>query len=182
MRLVSDAEGVKLVGRARRAIERSLEGPPESREPEDRNLAVSADGVFVTVTIDGLLRGCIGYVSPGLDVDSAVARAAVGAATGDSRFEPVRRDELPRLSLHVSLLGPAEPVSSPDAIEVGRDGVVVELGGRRGLLLPRVAEERGWSSERLVAEACRKAGLAEDAWRLEGAILSRFEAQELSEC
>jgi hypothetical protein len=76
------------------------------------------------------------------------------------------------------VLGPIEPIDplDPDAIIVGRHGLVVERGTHRGLLLPQVAPEWGWTRDQLLAQTCRKAGLAEDAWR-HGARVYRFEAE-----
>ena len=64
----------------------------------------------------------------------------------------------------------------PDAFSVGEHGLVVEEGGRRGLLLPQVATEWGWTAEQFLRQTCVKAGLPPDAWR-RGARLFRFEAE-----
>ena len=84
--------------------------------------------------------------------------------------------ELAELSIEVSLLGPLEPVSSSAEVEIGRHGLVIERGRRRGLLLPQVACEWGWDAETFLAQTCRKAGLPLDAWR-SGARIWRFEAE-----
>ena len=84
--------------------------------------------------------------------------------------------ELPLLSVDVSVLTPLEPVTDLERIEVGRHGLVVTRGGRRGLLLPQVAVEWGWSRDEFLRQTCRKAGLPADAWQHDAAI-SVFETR-----
>jgi uncharacterized protein (TIGR00296 family) len=106
-----------------------------------------------------------------------VARVAISAAREDPRFEPVRPAELDDLDVEVSVLGPLEAIDPGDAgaIEIGRHGLVVEQGPRRGLLLPQVATEWGWGPEEFLSQTCAKAGLPPDAWR-RGARVYRFAA------
>ena len=137
-------------------------------------------GAFVTLRAADTLRGCIGQIEPGESLVETVARVAEAAATEDPRFPPVQADELPNLVFEVSVLGPLEPCSGPQALEVGRHGVVVDSGGRRGLLLPQVAVEWGWDSHTFAAKTCEKAGLKPDAWTRD-ATLFRFEADVFSE-
>jgi AmmeMemoRadiSam system protein A len=141
-----------------------------------------ASGVFVTVKTDGELRGCLGTLECRQDLPHEVARCAADAASIDPRFDPVSRDELPRLSVEVSVLGALVPVDppAPEGVVVGRDGLVVEQGHRRGLLLPQVATERGWSPEQFLRQTCVKAGLSPDAWQ-RGALVYRFEADVFGE-
>ena len=145
-------------------------GPPAAR----------GGGAFVTLRIDGRLRGCVGRVAPERPLDETVRDAARAAAAEDPRFAPLRPAELARVVIEVSVLGALEPCAGPEALAVGRHGVLVEQGGRRGLLLPRVAVEQGWSAPTLVSQACAKAGLRPDAWR-RGATLFRFEAEVFAE-
>ena len=152
-----------VVGRASEPA--TLEDPPP------------ASGVFVTLKKDGLLRGCIGTVECRQPLAEEIARVAVCAAREDPRFPPVTPVELPRLVVEISVLGPLERIDprAPDAIVVGRHGLVVEQGWHRGLLLPQVAPEWGWDRDEFLARTCRKAGLPPDAWR-RGADVYRFEA------
>jgi len=102
------------------------------------------------------------------------------ACSADPRFPAVSGAELETLDVEISILGPLEPIASPDDIEIGRHGLVVELGHRRGLLLPQVATEWRWTQQAFVQHACRKAGLSQDAWR-KRAALWRFEAEVFRE-
>ncbi len=132
-------------------------------------------GVFTTLYLDGDLRGCVGYVVPVAPLYRAVAETACAAAFEDSRFLPVTKEEAPRLEVSLSVLSRLFPIS-PEAVEVGRHGLIISLGGRRGLLLPQVAVEQGWDRETFLEQTCRKAGLPLDAWR-KGATIEAFSAE-----
>lgn len=120
---------------------------------------------FVTLTEDGELRGCMGILDPDRPVHDSVAEAAACATRTDPRFRPVTPDELPRLEVDVSVLGPMVLLDDPLSWRLGIDGIVVQLGGRRGLLLPEVAEENGLDRVAMLDIATRKAGLSRGAWR-----------------
>jgi AmmeMemoRadiSam system protein A len=109
-----------------------------------------------------------------------VARMAVAAAIEDGRFEPVTRAELDHLSIEVSALSPLQPIR-PEEVEVGRHGLLVTLGGRRGVLLPQVPKEHGWDRETFLVHTCRKAGLSDDAWKRPGVELLAFTADVFGE-
>jgi AmmeMemoRadiSam system protein A len=136
-----------------------------------------ASGAFVTLKRGGQLRGCIGTLQCRGPLAEEIARVAASAALEDPRFPPLKEAELDGLDVEVSVLGPLEDVNpfDPDAIEIGRHGLVVEEGRRRGLLLPQVATEWGWDREQFLAQTCVKAGLPADAWR-RGARVYRFAA------
>lgn len=138
----------------------------------------SASGVFVTLKRGGELRGCLGTLELRGDLAAQVARCAGDSATRDPRFPPVTVDEAPGMTIEISVLGPLERIdpADPAAIEIGRHGLVVEDGPRRGLLLPQVAVEWGWSREQFLRQTCHKAGLPPDAWQ-QGARVFRFTAE-----
>jgi AmmeMemoRadiSam system protein A len=139
-------------------------------------------GVFVTLRrrVDDDLRGCVGIVEPRYPLGEAVRRAAVSAALEDPRFAPVSIGELPSLIVHVSVMGPLAPCA-PDAVEVGRHGVVIRHEGRSALFLPQVAAEQGWDREALLRQLCRKAGLPANAWRDPRSQLFVFETETYEE-
>lgn len=99
----------------------------------------------------------------------------------DPRFDPVAPAEVRHLSVEISVLGPREPVYARDDVVVGRHGLLVEKGWRRGLLLPQVAVEWRWDAATFIAQTCHKAGLPTDAWPDRGAALFRFEAEVFGE-
>lgn len=177
---LSDRARAVLLGIARRAVECHLEGAPfepSVREPE----LLQPRGAFVTLkTADEELRGCIGHLSPEVPLAQTVARVAVAAATEDPRFAPVQRDELDTLHVDVSVLSAYEPIA-PEAIEVGRHGLLIRGRGRSGLLLPQVAPEHGLDRDAFLAAVCRKAGLPKDAWRDPECALYGFTAVVFAE-
>jgi AmmeMemoRadiSam system protein B/AmmeMemoRadiSam system protein A len=147
--------------------------------PEDAVLKGNC-GAFVTITKEGMLRGCIGYVLPVMPLYRAVSQAAVSAATKDARFPPVSPSELDKLHLEISVLTPPRPVKDVSEIQVGKDGLIVRMGNRSGLLLPQVASSRGWNRTTFLEETCRKAGLPADAWK-SGAQIYAFNARVFEE-
>jgi uncharacterized protein len=137
-------------------------------------------GAFVTLTIDGELRGCMGR----LDFDRSLAEnvvAAAAAVTRDPRFPPLQAWELPTVRVEVSAITEPLPIPGPEAFDVTHHGIVVERGYRRALLLPQVARERGWDARRTLRAVCEKAGLDSDAWQRPEARLSVFVAHETIE-
>ena len=159
------ADEKQLLDIARRSIRRLVETLtlPLVRGVSARLLR--PQGTFVTLRKNGALRGCRGTVEPALPLGQAVGALAVQAAFNDRRFAPLQASELGELRIEVSLLSALTPVRSPDAIVVGRDGLVLRSDGHTGVFLPEVAIEQGWSRGSLLEEIGLKAGLARDAWR-----------------
>jgi AmmeMemoRadiSam system protein A len=149
---------------ARRAISESISRLPLFDVPPVSASLDRPAGAFVTLYREGHLRGCIGRIEPVEPLAKTVAHCAVGAAFHDPRFTPVVADELSLLVIEISVLSPAKPIR-PEAVEVGLHGLVVSREQFHGVLLPKVAAERGWTSQRFLEETCRKAGLPPDAWR-----------------
>ena len=133
-------------------------------------------GAFVTLTLDGSLRGCIGTIEGTCPLIEAVLRNARAAACEDPRFAPVGPDEVDALELEISALTPLQPVAGPEDIDVGRHGVVLEYGPRRAVFLPQVATEQGWDRITMLGHLSLKAGLAPNAWQ-DGARFQVFEAE-----
>ncbi|PYR94027.1 MAG: AMMECR1 domain-containing protein [Acidobacteria bacterium] len=144
----------------------------------DVPLHTGASGAFVTLKRNGELRGCLGTLECRRPLEEEVARLAASTSHQDPRFEPVRSWELADLHFEVSVLGPLEAIDprALDAFVIGRHGLVVEQGSRRGLLLPQVATEWKWNREEFLAHTCRKAGLPGDAWQ-RAASVYRFDAE-----
>ncbi|MHB1354490.1 MAG: AmmeMemoRadiSam system protein A [Anaerolineae bacterium] len=140
--------------------------PPIELTPEMRPRA----GVFVSLHLGGELRGCIGTIAPTqATVAQEIIANAISAATRDPRFPPVSPDELDGLEISVDVLGEFEPILSASELDPKRFGVIVELGYRRGLLLPDL--EGVDTVEYQVEIALRKAGIRPQ----EPYKLSRFE-------
>jgi hypothetical protein len=138
-------------------------------------------GVFVTLTRHGQLRGCIGRIVPEGTLVRLTSAMAIEAATKDPRFPPLTVNELKDLELEVSVLTPMKPVPGPDAIVVGRDGVLMRLGDRGAVFLPQVAPQQGWNRTEMLEQLSEKAGLPAGAWRDPRAKFSVFQADVFSE-
>ena len=168
-----------LLDLARRALEARVErrSPP----PVERGGALDWEcGAFVTIHCHGELRGCLGRIEVDAPLAETITHLAAVVSDSDPRFAPVSPHELPDIDLEISVLTPEREIQSIDEIEIGRHGVVIEQGRRRGLLLPQVATEHGWDRETFVGHACLKASLPRDAWR-HGARVFVFEAQVFGE-
>lgn len=171
-------ERAALLRRARAAIEAAVAGTPlPSANDEERGLLSAQHGLFVTVRHRGELRGCRGILEPIGPLYEAVAEIARLSATDDPRFPPVRPDELPGLTLDVSILYERRPISGPDEIVLGRDGLLLTHRGHRGFLLPQVAVEHHLDAPTFLDRLCNKAGLPDGAWREPGAKIEAFEVE-----
>lgn len=129
---------------------------------------------FVTLTEDDALRGCMGVLDEDRPLSASVARAATLAAVSDPRFRQVELAEIGRLHIEVSILGPMHALADPLSFRSGVDGVIVERGERRGLLLPEVATMADMDPQRMLETCCRKAGLPPEAWSDPGTRVSAF--------
>jgi uncharacterized protein len=173
--MLADHDRALLIGLARESILCAVMGAP-APVPPVADVCQRSAGAFVTLTTRGELRGCIGQTEPDDPIGALIVHCAAAAALADPRFPPVSRDELESLAVEISVLTQPEAVISIDEIEVGRHGLIVEQGRNRGLLLPQVATEHGWSRDEFLSHTCRKAGLPVDAWR-RGAQIFCFEAE-----
>ncbi len=174
----SAEERAALVRLAHESIESALQGREIAMEAPTAHLQ-EPRGVFTTLYLKGELRGCVGYVLPVGSVYRAVAETARAAAFDDGRFGPVSRDEAPQLEIELSILSPPQKIQ-PEAIEIGRHGLLITMGGRRGLLLPQVPVEHAWDRVTFLEQTCRKAGLPRDAWE-KGATIEAFTAEVFGE-
>lgn len=169
-----------LLSLARETIQSRFNGTPlPSPEPEDPKL-LEPRGAFVTLKIDGRLRGCIGHVIGVAPLWQAVRDNAIAAAFEDPRFDPLQADEMEHTHIEISALTPLQRVDFNEVV-VGRDGILVERGMARGLLLPQVAAEFGWDRETFLDHTCRKAGLDPGCWRHPDTVISIFSAQVFGE-
>jgi bacillithiol synthase len=157
-------------------------GTPLPAVPEAAALG-RPGAAFVTIRAGDTLRGCLGHVAADRPLGAVVRDMTVAAARDDPRFPPVTAEELPALTLEISVL--TEPATlapvDPACIAIGRDGLMVQRGHRSGVLLPQVATDQGWDGERFLAACCRKADLPPDAWREPGVGVFTFQADVFAE-
>jgi len=181
--VLNDEQRRQLLKLARTSIESVLSGgSPAITESEFDETLRKPAGAFVTLrTKHGDLRGCIGSIRAVEPLFRAVVSSALSAAFRDPRFLPVRRDEMAKLELEISVMGPIEMVRQTDEIEVGRDGLIISRGRYAGLLLPQVATEYGWGRQTFLDQTCIKAGLEPGAWRNEQTRIEKFSAEVFGE-
>lgn len=181
---LTDQEKQTLLRLARHTLETFLE---TGRAPEDLSdfeitSALKEDlGAFVTLKIDNRLRGCIGYLKGIQPLYKAVMENTISAASRDPRFPPVQSKEASKIHMEISVLSPLVRVLDLEEIKVGRDGLIITLGGRRGTLLPQVPVEYGWSRQEFLEHTCMKAGLPRDAYKKTATVIERYSAQVFSE-
>jgi AmmeMemoRadiSam system protein A len=176
--MTSDRDRRRLLDVARSALIHHVSARrPAGTDPDTQARQAAA---FVSLHVRGELRGCIGRLEPDAPLWQVIAECARAAATKDPRFSPLVEAELADVEIEISILGPCEPIRSPDDIEIGRHGLLVEQGPRRGLLLPQVATAWRWTARTFLEQTCRKAGLPADSWQ-HGAVLWRFEAEVFGE-
>jgi AmmeMemoRadiSam system protein A len=161
---LDESEQALLIKIARESIVAVLENrrPPAFDVPDGK--LTDQGAAFVTLTISGQLRGCIGYTEAFMPLAQCVSDCAISAAVRDPRFRPLTKAEYDKISVEISVLTPLVDVSDVDEIKVGRDGLMITKNGRRGLLLPQVATDNGWDRGTFLINTCRKAGLPDDAW------------------
>ena len=180
-------EGKFLIHLARNTVKTYLETGKTVKAPENTPKKLFEQcGVFVTINSlengEKKLRGCIGYPYPTSPLVEAVIDSAVSAATRDPRFYPLSLSELDKVVFEVSVLTPPEEVEVGNPkeylakIKVGEDGLIVEKGGYKGLLLPQVPVEWEWCEEEFLCQCCVKAGLPPDSWLIEGTKIYKFQA------
>jgi AmmeMemoRadiSam system protein A len=137
-------------------------------------------GAFVTLKVNDQLRGCIGYPLPYKPLWETIADVAISAATQDFRFESLKLEELPNTKIEISVLSLPKPIKDIMEIKVGKHGIIISKGPRKGLLLPQVPVEWNWDLETYLSHGCLKAGLDEDEWK-KGVEIEIFSAQVFSE-
>ncbi|MEM3672983.1 MAG: TIGR00296 family protein [Candidatus Bathyarchaeia archaeon] len=180
-------EGKLLVKLAREAVEEYLKTGKKISVPKDiSKKLLQPCGVFVTINSvrndEKELRGCIGYPYPTTPLAQAVIESAISSATQDPRFYPLSLSELNHVVFEVSVLTPPELIrvnktnEYPSKIKIGEDGLIVERGLFKGLLLPQVPVEWEWDEEEFLCQCCIKAGLPPDSWLLKDTKIYKFQA------
>ena len=183
--MLSLEQGKKLVQAARKAVTSKIEEKHFElegfREPS---------GVFVTIHgyPGNELRGCIGFPEPIFPLNRALVQAARAAAFSDPRFRPLQKEDLDNVIFEVSILTKPELIKVKKSedykkeIEIGKDGLVAECEGYRGLLLPQVAPEHSMDQEEFLCCTCEKAGLSSEAWKdVKSVRIYKFQTQIFKE-
>jgi len=185
-------EGIFLVELARKAVEEYLKSRKRIGVPRNiHEKFLQPCGVFVTINSikngEKELRGCIGYPYATTPLAQAIIESAISSATQDPRFYPMSLSELDNVVFEVSVLTPPQlieaekPNGYPSKIKVGKDGLIVERGIFKGLLLPQVPVEWEWDEEEFLCQCCIKAGLPPDHWLLKDTKIYKFQCEIFAE-
>jgi len=184
----TEEEGERLISVARETIEARLFGretPQRDASPVSPRYGEKR-GTFVTLTVDGGLRGCIGHIVPTESVLDGVKENALNAAFRDPRFPPLSPEEWVRVRVEVSILTDPRPLrydTWPDLLEnlrPGVDGVILRKGSRQATFLPQVWEQLPRKAD-FLTHLCLKAGLPGDAWKTERLDVSTYQVQAFEE-
>jgi len=177
----SDSEKREMLNIARKSIKKYIDKNEQIDIKPSNDKLTKKCGAFVTLKINGNLRGCIGYIDAIMPLYQTISQAAVAAATQDPRFKPVNKEELEEIEIEISVLSPLKPVDNIEEIEVGKHGLYMRKEMSSGLLLPQVPTEQGWNRKQFLEGTCRKAGLPLDAWRSSGLDIYIFTAEVFNE-
>ncbi len=170
----------ELIELARQAVESAVEHQRPPRPTRTTGVLGQVRGCFVTLTNNGALRGCIGTFQPQRPLAEMIVEMGRAAAE-DPRFvsNPITPEELPQLTIEVSVLSPLEQTSEPEKLEVGKHGIYIISGFRSGCFLPEVATDQGWNAIEFLSYCCsHKAGLKPDAWRMADAKVYLFTSEK----
>ncbi len=184
---IADANRAVLLGVARASISHGLiHHEPLTVDPEAFADPLSRPGAsFITLKIEGRLRGCIGRMEATRPLVCSVAQNAYAAAFDDPRFEPLTEPEYARINVHISVLGEPEPIIFENEVDLlgqlrpGVDGLVLESGRCRGTFLPAVWETLP-EPKQFLDQLKVKAGLHPDAWP-EDATVQRYTCESIEE-
>ena len=169
-----------LLSLARASLEAHLAGKPMPMPELKTPGLLEKRGAFVSLHAKGRLRGCIGVFLSTTPLYETIPDMAISAATKDDRFYPVTKEELNGVEIEISALTPLRKTPDVKEIEVGRHGIYIIKGSKRGVLLPQVAIEYGFDRETFLDQTCIKAGLKPGDWK-GGADIYIFEAEIFKE-
>jgi AmmeMemoRadiSam system protein A len=185
--MINKEDGKKLLEIARNAISSYFKGEEEPIVDDSLKKKFSEkQGAFVTITLEGELRGCIGFTAAIFPLWETIAKASQAAAFQDPRFRPLTEEEFQRAKIEISVLTKPEqlegkPEDYPKQIKIGKHGLIVETEHTTGLLLPQVFTEHNADAEKALQMTCQKAEIHSSAWKEAGCKVYRFSAQVFKE-
>lgn len=185
---LTEEEGKYLVETARKTIQKALFNPKDKSEPEPASFPKFQErrGTFVTLTINGGLRGCIGHIIPQESLIEGVRVNAINAAFRDPRFRPLSQNEFEKIRVEVSILTEPKPLAYKDANDLlaklrpGTDGLIIRQGYHQATFLPQVWEQLP-NKKDFLTHLCLKAGLAGDAWAYDQLEVHTYQVQAFEE-
>lgn len=182
MKKLTNKEQKELLAWARKVLKEYLNSGKILKDEPERKIFEQKASVFVTLSRNRHLRGCIGEFEVRESLWEVVKKMVIEAATGDPRFSPVAKEELSQIKIEISVLSPLKKIASWREINLGRHGVLIESCGRRGTFLPQVATETGWDLETFLKVLCsQKCGLPPDTYKDSETKIYVYEAQVFKE-
>jgi len=185
---LTEEEGKHLVETARKTIQKALFNPKDKSEPDTPSSPKFQErrGTFVTLTLNGALRGCIGHIIPQESLIDGVRVNAMNAAFRDPRFRPLSQSEFEKIRVEVSILTAPKPLAYTDAndllakLKPGTDGLIIRKGYHQATFLPQVWEQLP-NKKDFLTHLCLKAGLAGDAWAYDELEVHTYQVQAFEE-
>ena len=185
---LTEEEGKHLVETARKTIQKALFNPKDKSEPDPPSSPKFQErrGTFVTLTLNGALRGCIGHIIPQESLIEGVRVNAMNAAFRDPRFRPLSQSEFEKIRVEVSILTAPKPLAYTDAndllakLKPGTDGLIIRKGYHQATFLPQVWEQLP-NKKDFLTHLCLKAGLAGDAWAYDQLEVHTYQVQAFEE-
>lgn len=165
--LITDEEKNELLEKARISITDYVKTEKEANIKPRNRLGILNEimGAFVSIYVNGKLRGCIGGFAKKKTLNDLVQEMAV-SASHDRRFDSIKKDELDKMEIEISVLSPLKKINSANEIELGKHGIYVKNGSNSGTFLPQVASKTGWSVDEFLGHCSRdKAGLGWEGWK-----------------
>ena len=180
---MNESDKKYLLNSARESIEYYLEKHKTFAPEKPENPKLLEDrAVFVTLTKNGKLRGCIGHMHARTPLYKAVVEMAVSAAFQDYRFPKVKKAELKDITIEISVLSPMQRIYDHEKIRMGIDGVWIKKGFKKGVYLPQVATDTGWDRKTFLESLCtHKAGLPKDAYLNPKTEIYIYQVEKFSE-
>jgi uncharacterized protein len=178
-------DGSFLVKHARKSIENHFQGADPEIPAPMLDLMTKKLPIFVRLNVhpSKALRGSAGYTDSIMPLTNSLPEVALSAAFTDRRFPPLRKSELKTTVIEVSILTEPQlihvekPEQYPEQVVVGRDGIIVEKDGKKGVLLPQTATEFKWNPKSSLSHAAMTVGLSPETWCDPKAKVYRFQAQ-----
>ena len=185
---LTEEEGRHLLKVARQTIEKELFARKDQNLPESDISSKFSEqrGTFVTLTIRGGLRGCIGHIIPRETLIEGIRINAINAAFRDPRFRPLTKEEWDMVSIEISILTDPKPLSYSDADDLlkklrpGIDGLIIKKAYHQATFLPQVWEQLR-EKEAFLSHLCQKAGLEGDAWKSGDLEVLTYQVQAFEE-
>jgi AmmeMemoRadiSam system protein A len=186
--MFTEAQKIEMLKLARMAINEYLKTgkPPRPAAKDVAPYLKKPGAVFVTITLDGKLKGCIGHLVPIMPLYRSIIDNAVNAAFKDPRFMPLMPGEKERIRIEISVIGASERLDYIDAddllskLQPPRDGVTISKGFHKATYLPQVWEELT-DKEGFMCSLCIKAGLEPYAWKNDKLVVETYRVEKFEE-